>query len=50
MFELEVFQKQMNFIEESTCDIDGTFRRPIVTRRPGTCAALAPSRYALDVT
>jgi len=28
MFEPEVFRKQMYCIEESTCDISGTFRRP----------------------
>jgi len=28
MFEPEVFRKQMNCMEESTCDIVGTFRRP----------------------
>jgi len=29
MFEPEVFRKQMYCIEESTCDIIGTFRRPL---------------------
>ena len=29
MFELEVLRKQMYCIEESTCDIVGTFRRPL---------------------
>jgi len=49
MFKLEVFRKQIYFIEKSTCDIVGTFRRPphsfgtlIVIRRPGNCASLAP--------
>jgi len=28
MFESEVFRKQLSCIEESTCDIVGTFRRP----------------------
>jgi len=28
VFESEVFQKQMYCIEEGTCDIVGTFRRP----------------------
>jgi len=28
MFELEVFRKQMYCIQESNCDIVGTFRRP----------------------
>ena len=36
MFETEVFRKQMYCIEESTCDIVRTFRRP----RPGNCAHL----------
>jgi len=35
MFEFEVSRKQMYCIEESTCDIAGTFRRPpAVIRRP----------------
>jgi len=29
MFEPEVFQKQMYFIVESTCDTVGTFRSPM---------------------
>jgi len=28
MFEPEVFRKQMSCVEESGCDIVGTFRRP----------------------
>jgi len=28
MFEPEIFRKQMYCIDESTCDIVGTFRRP----------------------
>jgi len=28
MFEPEVFRKKMHCIEESTCDIVGTFRHP----------------------
>jgi len=28
VFEPEVFRKQLYCIEESTCDIDGTFKRP----------------------
>jgi len=47
MFEPDVFRKQMYCIEESICDIVGTFRRstqsfgvPIVIRRPGNCAPL----------
>jgi len=53
MFEPEVFWKQMYCIEESICDIVGTFRRPpqsfgasVVIRRPGNCSSLAPLRYA----
>jgi len=53
MFETEVFQNHMYCIEDSTCDIVGTFRSPpqsfcapIVIRRPGNCAPLLPSRYA----
>jgi len=52
MFEPEVFRKQMYCIEESTCDIVGTFRRhsqsfgaPIVIWRPRACGACAPPRY-----
>ena len=47
VFETEFFRKQMYCIEESTCDIVGTFRRPpqwfgvpIVTRRLGNWAPL----------
>jgi len=47
MLESEVFQKQIYCIEESTCDIVGTFRRPlhsfgatIVIRLPGNGAPL----------
>jgi len=29
-------------IEESTCNIVGTFRRPPVIRRPGHCAPFSP--------
>jgi len=50
MFEPEVFRKQIYGIKESSCNIFGTFRRPlqwfgapIVIRRPGNCA---PSYYA----
>jgi len=56
MPEPEVFQKQMYCVEESTFDIVGTFRRPtviwypLVIRRPGNCAPLAPSRYAPEST
>jgi len=41
MFEPEVFRKQIYFIKESTCDIVGTFRRPIVIRRPENCSHFA---------
>jgi len=40
MFEFDVFRKEMYCIEDSTCDIVGTFRRP------GNCAPLSPPRYA----
>jgi len=40
MFEPEVFRKQIYGIEEKTCDIAETFRRPTVIRRTGHCAAL----------
>jgi len=53
MFETELFCKQIYCIEESTCDIVGTFRRlpqpfgaPIVTRLTGNCVPLASPRYA----
>jgi len=49
MFEPEVFRKQMNCIEGTTCDIVGTKLRPpqllgapIVIRRPGNCSPFAP--------
>jgi len=49
MFEPEVFRKQTYCIEESTCGIVGTFRRPpqlfgtpIVIPCPGNCAPAAP--------
>jgi len=49
VFEFEVFWKQMYCIEESTCHIAGTFRRPpqcfsapIVIRRPENCDLLFP--------
>jgi len=48
IFEPEVFRKQMYCIEESTCDIVGTLRRPpqwfgwhVVIRRPGNCATVS---------
>jgi len=47
MVEFEVFRKQMYCIEESTCDLVLTFRRPrshsalpVVIRRPGNSAPL----------
>jgi len=49
MFEPEVFRKQIHCIEESVCDVVGTFWRTpqrfgttIEIRRPGNCASLAP--------
>jgi len=55
MFEPEVFRKQMYCVEESTCDIVGTFRRPpqwfgapMVIRRPGNCVPLLPLITALS--
>jgi len=44
MFEPEVFRKQMYCIEESTCDIVGTFRRP------GHCARLVTPLQPASVT
>ena len=43
MFEPEFFRKQMYCIEESTCDIAGTFPRPRSDSVPGACVPLAPS-------
>jgi len=43
MLEPEVFQKQMICIEQSTCDIVGTFRGPHSNLAPGE---LCPPRYA----
>jgi len=40
MFEPEVFRKHMYYIEESTCDIVGTFRRPSL--RFGARGIVAP--------
>ena len=42
MFEPELFQKQIYSIEESTCDIAGTFRCPRVIWRPGHCTPPFP--------
>ena len=49
MLETEVYRKQMYCIEESICDIVGTFRHPpqpfgapIFTRRPENCDPLTP--------
>jgi len=42
MFELEVFRKQMYCIEESTCDIVGTFRRPHSDLAPGELCPPCP--------
>jgi len=35
MFEFEVFRKEKYCVEESTCDIVGTFRRPHSDSAPG---------------
>jgi len=43
MFEPEFLRKQMYCIEESTCDIAGTFRRPHSDSAP---EELCPPRYA----
>jgi len=58
MFEPEFYRKQIYCIEESTCDIVGTFRcsqqsfgAPAVIRRPHNDSApgeLCPPRYAPD--
>jgi len=48
MFGPELFRKQMYCIEESTCDILGTFWRPRSDSAPGNCSTLAPPRYAPD--
>jgi len=52
LFEPEVFRKQMHSIEESTCDIVGTFRlppqsfgAPIVIQRPVNWVPLLTHRY-----
>jgi len=45
MFGLSAFREQMYCIEESTCDIDGIFRRPPMIWRPGHCDPF-PLRYA----
>jgi len=42
MLELDVFLKQMCCIEESTCDIFGTFRRPRNDLIPDELCSLAP--------
>jgi len=38
MFETKVFWKQIYWIQESICNIAGTFRALQVLRRPGHCA------------
>jgi len=52
IFEPEIFRKQMYFIEESICDIVGTFWRPpqsfgapAMIRRLGNCAPLVTPLY-----
>jgi len=37
IFESKAFRKQLHCIEESSCDIVGTFRCSLVIRRPGHC-------------
>jgi len=53
MCEPELFRKQMYSIEESTCDIFGTFQHPpqsfgapIIIWRLGNCALLLTPLYA----
>jgi len=55
MFEPEVFRKQMYCIEESTCNIVGTFpnppaiiQRPHCLSEPGELRSPCPPRYAPD--
>jgi len=44
MFEPEIFRNRMYCIEESTCDIVGTFRRPRSHSAPGKlCPPCPPS-------
>ena len=45
-----IFRKQMYYIEESTCEIFGTIRRPAVSRRPGNCVPLSPFVTPLQVS
>ena len=49
VFEPEVFRKQMYCIEESTCDIVETFRRPHKYSASGELCPLALPRYACGV-
>ena len=46
MFEPEVFRKQVYCIEESTCDIVGTFQGPHSHQAPGELYPIFPPRYA----
>jgi len=48
MFEPEAFRKQMYCIEESTCEIVGTFWRPRSHSAPGELRPPCPPRYAPD--
>jgi len=50
IFEPEVFRKQMYCIEESTCDIVGTFRGPHSDSAPGELCPLVPLVTPLNVT
>jgi len=43
MFEAELFPMQICWIEESTCDIVGTFRRPRSELAPGELCPPCPS-------
>jgi len=48
VFEPEVFWKQIYCVEESTSDIDGTFRRPRSHSAPGELRPPCPSLYVSD--
>jgi len=49
MFEPKVFREQMYRIEESTCDIVGTLRRPAVIRLPENCSSLSPLHISMGL-
>jgi len=46
MFELELFRKQMYYIEESAWDIFGLYGDPVI-RRPASCTSLLRPWYAV---